>query len=58
MTDSALTLLAEARKVLERYMFEGETCRDDVAEICQKIDDVLPYCPNIQTTHESRRRTA
>lgn len=35
-------LLGEARRVLERYLFDGETCRDDVAEVCQKIDDVLP----------------
>lgn len=41
MTDPALALLAETRKVLERYIFDGESCRDDIAEICQKIDDVL-----------------
>jgi hypothetical protein len=41
MTEPPLAVLAEARKVLERYMFDGETCRDD-AEVCQKIDDLLP----------------
>jgi hypothetical protein len=42
MSDTHLALLTEARKVLERYMFDGDICRDDIAEICQKIDDVLP----------------
>jgi hypothetical protein len=34
-------LLNEARVVLERYMFDGVDLRDDVAEICLKIDDAL-----------------
>jgi hypothetical protein len=34
-------LLRRARTVLERYMWDGETIRDDVAEVCMKIDDVL-----------------
>ena len=42
MADSPLALLAEARRVLDRYMFDGDLCRDDIAEVCQKIDDLLP----------------
>ena len=34
-------LLNEARLVLERHMFDGVDLRDDVAEICLKIDDAL-----------------
>jgi hypothetical protein len=34
-------LLREARTVLERFMFDGEDIRDDVAEVCAKLDDVL-----------------
>ncbi len=39
------TLLAQARIVLARYLFDGVDLRDDIAEICQKIDDVLPAEP-------------
>jgi hypothetical protein len=35
-------LLIEARVVLERYMFDGVDLRDDVADICLKIDKTLP----------------
>jgi len=35
-------LLRQARVVLERYMFDGVDLRDDVAEVCAKIDDALP----------------
>jgi hypothetical protein len=45
MPDSSLALLAEARRVLDRYMFDGDLCRDDIAEVCQKIDDLLPVNP-------------
>jgi hypothetical protein len=34
-------LLRQARAVLDRYIWDGETIRDDVAEVCMKIDDVL-----------------
>jgi hypothetical protein len=34
-------LLNEARVVLERHMFDGVDLRDDVAEICLKIEDAL-----------------
>jgi hypothetical protein len=38
-----LALLTRSRAVHERYLFEadGETLRDDVAEVCMAIDDVL-----------------
>jgi hypothetical protein len=38
-----LALLTRSRAVHERYLFEadGEAIRDDVAEICMAIDDVL-----------------
>ena len=39
--DELRSLLEEALQVLERYMFEGEHCRDDIAEICIKIDDLM-----------------
>lgn len=35
-------LLIQARLLLERYLFDGDAMRDDVAEICAKIDDALP----------------
>ena len=42
--DDLLALLARARAVLDRYMFEenGEAMRDDVAEVCMAIDNALP----------------
>jgi hypothetical protein len=42
--DQLLVLLARARAVLDRYMFEqdGEAARDDIAEVCIAIDDALP----------------
>ena len=39
-------LLIEARMVLERYMFDRVDLRDDVADICLKIDDALPPATN------------
>jgi hypothetical protein len=39
-------LLIEARMVLERYMFDRVDLRDDVADICLKIDNALPPEPN------------
>jgi hypothetical protein len=35
-------LLRSARSLLDRFMFEGEEMRDDVANLCMKIDDALP----------------
>ena len=42
--DELLALLARARAVLGRHLFEGEDerIRDDIAEICMAIDDALP----------------
>ena len=43
MTNAELmALLRQARTVLERYMFDDVDLRDDIAEVCQKIDDALP----------------
>ena len=39
-------LLIEARVVLERYMFDRVDLRDDVADICLKIDNALPPTAN------------
>jgi hypothetical protein len=39
-------LLIEARVVLERYMFDQVDLRDDVADICLKIDNALPPLAN------------
>lgn len=33
--------LATIRRELDPFIFDGDTCRDDVAEICQRIDDRL-----------------
>jgi hypothetical protein len=44
-------LLIEARVVLERYMFDRVDLRDDVADICLKIDNALP-----PTTNSNRPR--
>jgi hypothetical protein len=35
-------LLRSARSLLDRFMFEGDELRDDVANLCVKIDDALP----------------
>jgi hypothetical protein len=41
--DELVGLLARARTVLERYMFEVDgIMRDDIAEVCMAIDDALP----------------
>jgi hypothetical protein len=41
--EELLALLAKSRAIHERYLFEadGQTIRDDVAELCMAIDDVL-----------------
>jgi len=43
--DDYAQLLRSARSVLERHMFDGDAVRDDVAEICMKIDDASPVHP-------------
>ena len=35
-------LLRSARSLLDRFMFEGDELRDEVANLCVKIDDALP----------------
>ena len=35
-------LLRSARSLLDRFMFEGDELRDDVANLRMKIDDALP----------------
>jgi hypothetical protein len=35
-------LLRSARSLLDRFMFDGDELRDDVANLCMNIDDVLP----------------
>ena len=39
-------LLSQARLVLDRYLFDGVDLRDDIAEMCAKIDDALPTGPD------------
>ena len=43
--DDYAQLLRSARSVLERHMFDGDSVRDDVTEICMKIDDASPVHP-------------
>jgi hypothetical protein len=58
--DDLLALLARARTVLERYMFEtdGEQIRDDVAEVCMAIDDALPTEGRVQIRRTELERSA
>jgi hypothetical protein len=48
--DELLALLTRSRTVLERHLFEadGETMRDDIAEICIAIEDALSPEPRAQ----------
>ena len=48
--EQLLALLTRSRAVLDRYLFEaeGESIRDDVAEICMAIDDALPAAAHLQ----------
>jgi hypothetical protein len=49
--DYLIELLSKVRTVLYRYMFDAdEAIRDDVAEICMTIDDVLPDPGRAQVT--------
>jgi hypothetical protein len=43
-------LLRSARSLLDRFMFEGDELRDDVANLCMKIDDVLPPAVEVSAT--------
>jgi hypothetical protein len=42
--EELVMLLIRARDLLDTYLFEpdGENLRDDVAQVCMAIDDVLP----------------
>jgi hypothetical protein len=40
-TNDYVALLSEARTVLDRYLFDGVDLRDDIAEVCAKIDHAL-----------------
>jgi len=53
-------LLNRARTVLERYLFEadGEAIRDDVAEVCMAIDDVLTVDARVHLKKASLERSA
>jgi len=58
ITAEVTALLKQARTVLERYLFDGVDLRDDVAEICAKIDDALPPAPpgaDAPVAHQPRR---
>jgi hypothetical protein len=37
--------LQSARSLLDRFMFDGDAMRDNVATLCMTIDDVLPSKP-------------
>jgi hypothetical protein len=39
--EELLVLLSRSRALHERYLFDGDVMRDDVAEICMAIDDAL-----------------
>jgi hypothetical protein len=58
ITVESTVLLQQARAVLERYLFDGVDLRDDVAEICAKIDDALPPAPpgaDAPVAHQPRK---
>jgi hypothetical protein len=42
-------LLRSARSLLDRFMFEGDEMRDDIANLCMKIDDALPSAESVST---------
>lgn len=44
-------LLRSARSLLDRFMFEGDELRDDVANLCMKIDDVLPQPAEVSVSN-------
>ncbi|HUI62913.1 MAG TPA: hypothetical protein VLX90_21975 [Steroidobacteraceae bacterium] len=60
MHDELSALLKRARLVLERFMFDsdGQVVRDDVAEVCMAIDDVLPDETRVQLKKIELERTA
>lgn len=53
-----VALLIKARGVLERYLWDGELLRDDVAEVCMAIDDTLPAPADVRTPETDLERSA
>ena len=49
-------LLRSARALMDRYLFDGEELRDDVATLCMRIDDALPDA-SISSRHTSNEET-
>lgn len=58
--DELLALLTRARAVLERHLLDadGETLRDDIAEVCMAIDDVLPAQGRVPLKEAALERSA
>jgi len=48
-------LLRSARSLLDRFMFEGDELRDDVANRCMKIDDALPLEVSVSNVTSEER---
>jgi hypothetical protein len=53
-----LALVLRARAVLERYLWDGEMLRDDVAEVCMAIDDALPAPARVAAPEAQLERSA
>ena len=51
--EELLTLLSRSRALHERYLFDGEVMRDDVAELCIAIDDALSGQSHTSARQES-----
>jgi hypothetical protein len=60
MQEELIALLKQARRVLDRYMFdEGrEAIRDDIAELCMAIDDTLPDDSRVLVKRAALERSA
>lgn len=58
--EELLALLQRSRGILGRYMFEpdGTSIRDDVAQICMAIDDVLDEEPPVSVSSAELERSA
>ena len=51
------SLLRSAGSLLDRFMFEGDELRDDVANVCMKIDDVLPAPVEVSVSNVTLEET-
>jgi hypothetical protein len=60
LQDELLALLTRCRAVLERHLFEadGESLRDDIAQVCMAIDDALPLEGRVPLKKSSLERSA